>query len=293
MSSSDSSVFQDGANLREREKELDFVYAVASLLSKPNLTALEAAEGAASRFAEAMEFSELVTVTVSIGAVSAAYPPGTAAPGASALSMDARAGNSTECRIRVAYGCRAPAAAFSARELALCESAAALLAVAAERIESDERERSNLADLERKNIALSVLLSRIEAEKAAIGEAIRAAVDERVVPLVARLSSAAGDPSEAALLEARIRRELDSATSRGTPGDVDPRRRLSVRELEICELVASGLSSKEIAGRLSIARATVERHRHNARRKLGLPEREGSIASALRRDPAGYRPDDL
>ena len=45
---------------------------------------------------------------------------------------------------------------------------------------------------------------------------------------------------------------------------------LSDREQEVLELVAQGLSSKEIADRLNISVRTVETHKNNIFRKLGI-----------------------
>lgn len=45
---------------------------------------------------------------------------------------------------------------------------------------------------------------------------------------------------------------------------------LSLREIEIIKLIREGLSSKEIADRLSISARTAEVHRHNILKKLGL-----------------------
>jgi DNA-binding NarL/FixJ family response regulator len=45
---------------------------------------------------------------------------------------------------------------------------------------------------------------------------------------------------------------------------------LSERESEVLRLIASGYSNKEIAGRLSVSVKTVEAHKANAVRKLGL-----------------------
>lgn len=275
-------------SLREREKELDFIYALAALLSKPNLSALAAAEGTAGLFVKALGHPERVRVTVSIGDTEASSPisPGSSLPGA---FMEANAGDRTVCRIKASYDSQEPAFVFSTRERSLCFSATSILAVAAERLEAEERERDYRVSLENKNTVLSELLSRIELEKAGIRASIRERVDERIYPLVSRLARMASGAiqageraeTEAPRLESRIHRELDAALTQRHTEYTDPRRRLSVRELEICDLVAAGLSSKQIAERLSIARSTVERHRYNVRRKLGLPDREGSIASAF------------
>lgn len=45
---------------------------------------------------------------------------------------------------------------------------------------------------------------------------------------------------------------------------------LSLREIEIIKLIKEGMSSKEIAAQLNIAVRTVEVHRHNVLKKLGL-----------------------
>lgn len=53
---------------------------------------------------------------------------------------------------------------------------------------------------------------------------------------------------------------------------------LSSREIEVVQLVASGLSSKEIAARLDLSVRTVEKHRANIMEKIGVRE----VASLVR-----------
>jgi DNA-binding NarL/FixJ family response regulator len=53
------------------------------------------------------------------------------------------------------------------------------------------------------------------------------------------------------------------------PGD-DLRRRLSVRELQVLNLVGNGWSTREMAEALSVSMKTVESHRVMIKRKLGL-----------------------
>ena len=55
-------------------------------------------------------------------------------------------------------------------------------------------------------------------------------------------------------------------------------RRLSRREFEVVQLVASGLANKSIALELDISVKTIEKHRANATRKLGI----GSTAELVR-----------
>jgi len=55
-------------------------------------------------------------------------------------------------------------------------------------------------------------------------------------------------------------------------------RRLSRRELQVVQLVSSGLANKSIALELEISVKTIEKHRANASRKLGV----GSTAEMVR-----------
>ena len=56
---------------------------------------------------------------------------------------------------------------------------------------------------------------------------------------------------------------------------------LSAREQEILELVAVGLSAKEVAGELGIAPRTVDSHIEHIRLKLGARNRVQMVAKAL------------
>ena len=60
-----------------------------------------------------------------------------------------------------------------------------------------------------------------------------------------------------------------------------PAAALSEREAEVLRLIASGYSNKEIAGRLSLSVKTVEAHKANAMRKLGLRGRIDIVKYAV------------
>lgn len=65
---------------------------------------------------------------------------------------------------------------------------------------------------------------------------------------------------------------------------------LTRRELEILQLVADGLSNKEIGARLSITEGTVKNHVHNALEKLQLENRIQAAAYVVRQG-LGRRPE--
>lgn len=64
---------------------------------------------------------------------------------------------------------------------------------------------------------------------------------------------------------------------------------LTRREIEILQLVADGLSNKEIGGKLSITEGTVKNHVHNALEKLQLENRIQAAAYVVRQG-LGHRP---
>jgi DNA-binding NarL/FixJ family response regulator len=65
---------------------------------------------------------------------------------------------------------------------------------------------------------------------------------------------------------------------------------ITARELEILQLVAEGMSNKQIGRRLSITEGTVKNHVHNALEKLHLDNRI-QAASYIVRQGLGHSPD--
>lgn len=57
---------------------------------------------------------------------------------------------------------------------------------------------------------------------------------------------------------------------------------LTKRERQVLELIANGLSNKEIANNLTIKVATVENHIHNLYGKLNISKRSQAITYAFR-----------
>jgi DNA-binding CsgD family transcriptional regulator len=62
---------------------------------------------------------------------------------------------------------------------------------------------------------------------------------------------------------------------------------LTVRELEVIQLAADGRSGPEIAERLVVSPGTVKTHFQNIYAKLGISERAGAVAKALRQGLIG------
>ena len=79
-----------------------------------------------------------------------------------------------------------------------------------------------------------------------------------------------------------LRRHLEELTSSFGRELLNKNTSLTPREVEVCSMVRGGLSSKEVARLLNVSYQTVEKHRKNIRRKLGLTGKGTGLASHLR-----------
>lgn len=85
---------------------------------------------------------------------------------------------------------------------------------------------------------------------------------------------------------ARVAREvlngyLESLKKTGQAGDKDPRR-LTVRQMEVVQLLAEGHSSKQVGFALHISTKTVETHRANIMQKIDCHSVAGLVRYAIR-----------
>ena len=77
-----------------------------------------------------------------------------------------------------------------------------------------------------------------------------------------------------------VRRVLDGATTAGSPFD-----QLSDRELEVFQLIAKGLGTRQIAEKLYRSVKTIEAHREHIKAKLGLQSSGELVRYAIEHGP--------
>jgi two-component system nitrate/nitrite response regulator NarL len=85
-----------------------------------------------------------------------------------------------------------------------------------------------------------------------------------------------------------LRRITKVAGSRNTQSDRPLALTLTVRELQIIQLVGAGLSNKDIARRLNIGVSTTKSHVHNLLGKLALQSRSQVAAWMRQRDEGQF-----
>jgi len=88
----------------------------------------------------------------------------------------------------------------------------------------------------------------------------------------------------------RLLREIQNGVTKRSSSPAPPQGPpITRRELEILQLVAEGLSNKEIGKQLSITEGTVKNHVHNALEKLHMENRIQATAYIVRQG-LGRRP---
>ena len=133
---------------------------------------------------------------------------------------------------------------------------------------SEMKLREQKVALEKKNIALREILEQIEIEKKQIKDDIVANVEHLMMPVVRKIKARATN-MEKKYIEI-LRHNLKEIASSFGRKISDRAVRLSPREIEICNMIKGGSSSKEIAELLHLTLKTVERHRFNIRKKLKI-----------------------
>ncbi|EWC62024.1 putative two-component system response regulator [Actinokineospora spheciospongiae] len=102
----------------------------------------------------------------------------------------------------------------------------------------------------------------------ALGFLTKSASREQIARAV--FAAAAGQ----AVLDGDVQRALLEAASRAPRADAGVAARLTERELDVLDLVAAGLSNRQIAQELALAEATVKTHINRIYTKTGCRDRE-------------------
>jgi PAS domain S-box-containing protein len=135
--------------------------------------------------------------------------------------------------------------------------------------------------LEETNIALNVLLKRKAEDQTELEERILLNVEELIIPYIEKLKKYSGDEKKRevylSILESNLK-EITSSFSRKLSTTF---LRLTPTEIQIANLVRLGKTNKEISGLLNSSPRTIEFHRENIRKKLGLAKEKMNLRSFL------------
>jgi PAS domain S-box-containing protein len=153
------------------------------------------------------------------------------------------------------------------------------------RIEKELRERekelkTKTHNLEEVNAALRVLLKQREKDKTEIEQKLLFNVKELVLPYLVRMKDSGLDTSQNAyisILESNLNDIISpfSHTLSTKYGSLTP------TEIQVANLIKQGSTTKEIASSFHISSKTIEDHRKNIRKKLGITNRKTNLRTHL------------
>jgi len=134
--------------------------------------------------------------------------------------------------------------------------------------------------LEEANIALRVILKAREEDKDELESRVLANMKKLVLPYLEKLEKSSLEKSQQGYL-AGLRHNLEELVSPFSQKLSSPLLNLTPREIQVANQIKEGLSNKEIAGFFNISLRTVEFHRENIRKKIGLVNKRVNLRTQL------------
>ncbi|NOD96367.1 GAF domain-containing protein [Ruegeria sp. HKCCD6228] len=136
-------------------------------------------------------------------------------------------------------------------------------------------------ELQETNTALRVLLSSLDDERKGRDHEIVEQVRGRVLPYLEKVrTQLSGDEAQYVYLEL-AEKNLNEITASLSDKLTDAFAAMTPTEIEIAQMVMFGKTTKDIAKALSRETSTIDFHRNNIRRKLGLEGRSQNLRSHL------------
>lgn len=149
---------------------------------------------------------------------------------------------------------------------------------ALKRREQDLEEKSR--NLEEANTALKVLLKRREEDKAELEEKVICNMRELILPYIENLKITPINSHQLNQLHI-LERNMNEIISPFLRTLSSKYPNLTPTEIKIINFIREGRTTKEIAELLNVSARTVEVHRDNVRKKLGLKNRKANLKSYL------------
>jgi hypothetical protein len=148
-----------------------------------------------------------------------------------------------------------------------------------ERIHAKKQLQIEKTSLKNMNITLHEIILRVQAEKKEIGNSIYGNCDKIILPIIHALESDATPKQKKYihLLKSNLH-DLISPFINQLSKDF---MRLTPSEIQICNMIKNGLSTKEIANLRGLSVSTLHRHRENIRKKLNIKNKNINLTTFL------------
>jgi DNA-binding CsgD family transcriptional regulator len=168
---------------------------------------------------------------------------------------------------------------FLKEERLLINAVAERIGKTIKRIRAEHQLEIKRVALDNMNIALREVLAKMEDEKKEISVRIQHNVDKVIMPILFAIQKDIpyGQQGYVALLKENLKQITSAFTSKLAKVFMS----LTPVEIQICNMIKSGLSTKEIAGLRYVSVATVNRHREHIRKKLSITNKNVNLATYL------------
>ncbi len=144
----------------------------------------------------------------------------------------------------------------------------------------EQRVKERTTELEETNIALNVLLAKRERDRETLEQQILANVAELIEPYLQKLSDSRLTNEQETYVSI-INSNISELTSSLTQNVAAKFSRLTPAEIQVANLVKLGKRTKEIARIMCLSPGTINIHRKNIRKKLGLTNQKANLQTVL------------
>ena len=135
-------------------------------------------------------------------------------------------------------------------------------------------------ELKESNIALKVLLKQRENDKGELEENILSNIKTIIMPYIEKLKKNKSMSEELAYLNI-LESNLNDITSSFSHKLSSIYLNLTPTEILVANLIKYGNNTKEIAELMSLSKTTIEFHRRNIRKKLGIKNKKTNLRTNL------------
>ena len=267
-------------SLRERVKELNCLYGVAELIERHGSSIENILQGVADLLPGSWQYPEITCVRVVFE--DKEYVTSNFRTSKWKQAADVMLAGKKVGMVEVYYLKKRRVldeGPFLKEERLLIDAVAERISNAAGRIHVQNQLEVEQVSLRNMNIALREVLAKVQDEKKEIGKAIEANVDKIIMPILHALEAKV--LPEQQTLVALVKRNLEEIISPFANKLSKQFMSLTPVEIQICNMIKNGLSTKEIAKLRGISAATVSRHREHIRRKLGISNKNVNLTTYL------------
>lgn len=140
--------------------------------------------------------------------------------------------------------------------------------------------KERTAELEEANVALKVLLKKREKDKVELQRSVVKNLASLIDPYLAKLGRSALSDGQQLLLDI-LKTNLNELTSSFSSSFAARWVKFTPAEIQVANLIKIGKSTKDIAVMMNVSPGTINIHRKNIRKKLGLTNQKANLQTVL------------